>query len=330
MCSIVPHASARPIVSEITFSTAAQESNPATTILGMGVWGAVLAQLLQQRHINPQVWSRHSNLALADVLTNAEVVIVAVAMKGVIGLAETLRNLELKPKIIVSATKGLDPASQQTPSQIWQQTFPNSAIVVLSGPNLSQEIAQGLPAATVVASEDLQAATTVQQLFASENFRVYTNHDRLGTELGGTLKNVIAIAVGVCDGLQLGNNARAALITRALPELLRVGTALGGQAETFYGLSGLGDLLATATSPLSRNYQVGFRLAQGKTLSNILSSIKGTAEGVNTTQVLVQLAAQQNISVPIAQQVYALLEGRVTPQKALAALMERDLKAESH
>jgi glycerol-3-phosphate dehydrogenase (NAD(P)+) len=317
-------------VSEITFSSSIQEHHPTITILGMGVWGSVLMQLLQQQRLTPEVWSRQSDRALAEVLVNAEIMIIAVAMKGVIGLAEALSVLDLKPKIIVSATKGLDPVSQQTPSQIWQQTFPKSAIVVLSGPNLSQEIAQGLPAATVVASEDLQAATTVQQLFASENFRVYTNRDRLGTELGGTLKNVIAIAVGVCDGLQLGNNARAALITRALPELLRVGTALGGQAETFYGLSGLGDLLATATSPLSRNYQVGFQLAQGQSLPDILGSIRGTAEGVNTARVLVQLAAQQNIAVPIAQQVYALLEGKVTPQTALAALMERDLKAESH
>jgi glycerol-3-phosphate dehydrogenase (NAD(P)+) len=330
MCSIVPHPSERPFVSEATFPPAAQEQHSTTTILGMGVWGSVLMQLLQQQHLTPEVWSRQSDRALADVLVNAEIVIIAVAMKGVIELAEALSALDLQPKIIVSATKGLDPVSQQTPSQIWQQTFPKSAIVVLSGPNLSQEIAQGLPAATVVASEDLQAATTVQQLFASENFRVYTNRDRLGTELGGTLKNVIAIAVGVCDGLQLGNNARSALITRALPELLRVGIALGGQAETFYGLSGLGDLLATATSPLSRNYQVGFQLAQGKSLPEILGSIKGTAEGVNTARVLVQLAAKQNIAVPIAQQVYALLEGKVTPQEALAALMERDLKAESH
>lgn len=323
---MVPHTS----VSENAFSLPTAGGPPATAILGMGVWGSVLAQLLQQRGLEPCIWSRHSDRSLVDVLTNTEVVIVAVAMKGVTELAQKLSALAIQPGILVSATKGLEPASQQTASQIWQQTFPNSAIVVLSGPNLSQEIAQGLPAATVVASENLQAAVIVQQLFASENFRVYTNPDRLGTELGGTLKNVIAIAVGVCDGLQLGNNARSALITRALPELLRVGTALGGKAETFYGLSGLGDLLATATSPLSRNYQVGFQLAQGKALPEILSRIKGTAEGVNTTQVLVQLAAQRNIAVPIAQQVYALLEGHITPQAALAALMERDLKAESH
>jgi glycerol-3-phosphate dehydrogenase (NAD(P)+) len=317
-------------MSDILFSSTAAHNTANPVVLGMGVWGSVLVQLLQQRRLNPLCWSRHSDHALDDIVTNAEILIVAIAMAGVTELAQKLRALAVPPRIIVSATKGLEPISQQTPSQIWQKTFPESAIVVLSGPNLSQEIAQGLPAATVVASEDLQAAAIVQQLFASENFRVYTNSDRLGTELGGTLKNVIAIAVGVCDGLRLGNNARAALITRALPELLRVGTALGGKAETFYGLSGLGDLLATATSPLSRNYQVGFQLAQGKELPEILGSIKGTAEGVNTTRVLVQLAARQNIAVPIAQQVSALLEGKVTPQAALAALMERDLKAESH
>jgi glycerol-3-phosphate dehydrogenase (NAD(P)+) len=285
---------------------------------------------LRQRGQFPRLWSRQSDRPLAEIVTDVDILMAAVAMKGVRDLAEQLQALAIRPKMIVSATKGLDPLSQQTPSQIWQQQFPESSIVVLSGPNLSQEIDQGLPAATVAASENLHAATMVQQIFASEIFRVYTNRDRLGTELGGTLKNVIAIAVGVCDGLALGNNARAALITRALPELLRVGTALGGQPETFYGLSGLGDLLATATSPLSRNYQVGFQLAQGKALNDILPILRGTAEGVNTTEVLMKLAEAKGLSVPITQQVYALLHGQITPQNALAALMERDLKAESH
>jgi glycerol-3-phosphate dehydrogenase (NAD(P)+) len=324
MCSILSHEST-------PFETSPSlEVPPSIAILGTGVWGTVLARLLQQQAQCARLWSRRSDRPLADIVMGVDIVIVAVAMKGVGDLAHQLKALGIRPKMIVSATKGLDPISQQTPSQIWQQQFPESAIVVLSGPNLSQEIDQGLPAATVVASEDLQAAVAVQRLFSSECFRVYTNCDRLGTELGGTLKNVIAIAVGVCDGLALGNNARAALITRALPELLRVGTALGGQPETFYGLSGLGDLLATATSPLSRNYQVGFQLAQGKALHHILPTLRGTAEGVNTTEVLMKLAKAKGLSVPITQQVYALLHGQITPQNALAALMERDLKAESH
>ena len=230
--------------------------------------------------------------------------------------------------ILVTATKGLDPLTTHTPSQIWQESFPAYPIVVLSGPNLSKEIQKGMPAATVVASKDLKAAETVQEIFASDTFRVYVNEDPLGTELGGTLKNIMAIAAGVCDGMQLGTNAKAALLTRALPEMIRVGTHLGASTETFFGLSGLGDLLATCDSPLSRNYQVGYGLAAGKTLEQILSELEGTAEGVNTTKVLVDLANQQTISVPISRQVYRLLQGKSTPLESVQALMERDLKAE--
>ncbi len=299
------------------------------TILGSGVWGSALAKLARINGHEVNVWSRRGDLSLEAAVQSAEVVLVAVSMKGVLELSERLLPMTMSPtSILVSATKGLDPKTLRTPSQIWQDTFPEHPIAVLSGPNLSVEIDRGLPSATVVASENEDAAHYVQHLFASESFRVYTNPDRLGTELGGTLKNVVAIAVGVCDGLQLGQNARAALITRALPEMIRVGTALGGEIDTFYGLSGLGDLLATCTSPLSRNYQVGFQLAQGKTLDEILTHLKGTAEGVNTTNVLVRLADQKHIPVPIARQVYHLLNGDSTPQEAVEALMERRLKPE--
>ncbi|HEY9805817.1 MAG TPA: NAD(P)H-dependent glycerol-3-phosphate dehydrogenase, partial [Candidatus Obscuribacterales bacterium] len=159
-------------------------------------------------------------------------------------------------------------------------------------------------------------------------FRVYTNPDPLGVELGGTLKNIIAIAVGACDGLQLGTNAKAALVTRGLTEIIRIGTHWGAKTETFYGLSGLGDLLATCNSALSRNYRVGYGLAQGQTLSEVLATLEGTAEGINTTQVLIQVARQHNISVPISYQVYCLLQGEITPQQATQALMLRDIKPE--
>jgi glycerol-3-phosphate dehydrogenase (NAD(P)+) len=174
----------------------------------------------------------------------------------------------------------------------------------------------------------MEAAKQLQMVFSSPSFRVYTNSDPLGVELGGTLKNVMAIAAGVCDGLQLGTNAKAALLTRGLAEMIRVGTHWGAQTETFYGLSGLGDLLATCNSPLSRNYQVGYQLGLGKSLSEILANLEGTAEGVNTTQVLIQRAKAQNISVPISYQVYKLLEGEITPKAAVEALMLRDVKPE--
>jgi glycerol-3-phosphate dehydrogenase (NAD(P)+) len=250
-------------------------------------------------------------------------------MSGVGSVVTQLKSLSVSPDLIfITATKGLDSTTAHTPSQIWQAAFPSNPVVVLSGPNLSKEIQQGLPAASVVASTDAKAAMVVQKAFSSPNFRVYTNPDPLGVELGGTLKNVMAIASGTCDGLQLGTNAKAALLTRGLAEIIRVGTDWGAKAETFYGLSGLGDLLATCNSSLSRNYQVGYQLAQGKMLSEILAQLEGTAEGVNTTFVLVERANRQGVSVPITYQVYRLLKGEITPKAAVEALMLRDTKPE--
>lgn len=150
----------------------------------------------------------------------------------------------------------------------------------------------------------------------------------MGTELGGTIKNVMAIAAGVCDGMNLGTNAKAALLTRALPEMMRIGTHLGASAETFFGLSGLGDLIATCDSPLSRNYQVGYGLGRGQTLTQVLADMTGTAEGVNTTRAIVKIADSEAIAAPIAQQVQQLLQGKITPQAAIHALMARELKLE--
>jgi glycerol-3-phosphate dehydrogenase (NAD(P)+) len=222
----------------------------------------------------------------------------------------------------------LDSETTKTPSQIWQAAFPHNPVVVLSGPNLSKEIQQQLPAATVVASKNTSAAEIIRDLFASDTFRVYDNEDPIGTELGGTLKNVMAIASGVCDGMKLGTNAKAALLTRALPEMIRIGTHLGASGETFFGLSGLGDLIATCDSPLSRNYQVGYGLAEGKTLDKILEELEGTAEGVNTTNVLIKIADRECIPVPISRQVHRLLRGKIATEDAVKALMERELKAE--
>jgi glycerol-3-phosphate dehydrogenase (NAD(P)+) len=304
-------------------------------VIGAGAWGTTLAALLRENGHTVSLWSRHTGDRLEPVIAHADVLLSTVSMKGVRSVVAQLQASELPPQtVLVTATKGLDPESGSfvqlplLPSQIWQVAFPQHSVTVLSGPNLSKEIAQGLPAATVVASPEAIAAEQVQAVFSSSRFRVYTNPDPLGVELGGALKNVIAIAVGACDGLQLGTNAKSALVTRGLAEMLRVGQYWGAQAETFYGLSGLGDLLATCNSPLSRNYQVGYGLAQGKSLATVLAQLEGTAEGVNTTQVLVQLAKQQGISMPISEQVYRLLQGEITPQVAVDALMLRDSKPE--
>lgn len=299
------------------------------TILGAGAWGSTLAKLASNNALEVRLWSRRSASSLAEVLASARIVVSAVSMSGVVATASQVREIGLpREAIVVTATKGLDPKTTRTPSQIWRSHFRENPIAVLSGPNLSKEIEQELPAATVVASTEMAAARAVQAVFASGRFRVYTSSDPIGTELGGTLKNPIAIAAGACDGMQLGTNAKSALLTRALTEIIRIGTHLGGQKETFFGLSGLGDLLTTCNSPLSRNYRVGYGLARGKTLEEILNELQGTAEGVNTTNVLIEIARREQIPVPISWQVYLLLNNKITPQQAVEALMERDLKPE--
>ncbi|MEL6813801.1 MAG: NAD(P)H-dependent glycerol-3-phosphate dehydrogenase [Cyanobacteria bacterium J06598_3] len=309
----------------------ASENALNLTVLGAGAWGSALARLVQSNGHVVKVWSRRNGLTLADAVAEADVILSAISMKGVGDIAQQLQQLPIPARtILVTATKGLDPDTTQTPSQIFTAMFPAHSVAVLSGPNLSQEIDQGLPAATVLASVDHTAAQTVQRLFSSEQFRVYTSSDPMGAELGGTLKNVVAIAVGVCDGLRLGTNAKSALITRALPEVIRIGMRLGAsEVETFYGLSGLGDMLATCSSSLSRNYRVGYGLAQGKALAQILEELGGTAEGVNTAHVLMAIANREGIAAPISREVDRLLQGRITPQQAVEALMERELKPEA-
>jgi glycerol-3-phosphate dehydrogenase (NAD(P)+) len=300
------------------------------TVIGAGAWGRTLAQLAAENGHETTLWSRRSDITLAAAIAPADVVLSAISMKGVGEVAAQIPGLNPEV-IIVSATKGLDPTTAGLPllpSQLWQAAFPTQPIVVLSGPNLATEIQQGLPAATVAASDNLKAATTIQTVFSSQRFRVYTNADRLGVELCGALKNVIAIAVGTCDGLNLGTNAKSALITRGLAEMIRLGQYWGIDPGTFYGLAGMGDLLATCSSALSRNYQVGYALAQGQAIAQILTDLQGTAEGINTTHVLLQLAAQQNIELPIAQQVGQLLQQQTTPAIAMQTLMEREQKAE--
>ena len=309
------------------------------TMIGGGAWGSTLAELIQENDNEVTQWSRRSALSLKDALTDSELWVCAVSMKGVRDVVEQIQQLNLPQSrshlSIVSATKGLEASPQSSleqlpkrPSEIWQNAFPTAAITVLSGPNLSKEIQERRPAATVVASHNDKAAQQVQALFNSQRFRVYTNADPTGVELAGALKNVIAIATGACDGLKLGTNAQSALITRGLAEMIRIAGYWGAKADTLYGLAGMGDLMATCSSPLSRNYQVGYRLAQGETIDQVLATLEGTAEGINTCMVLIELATHASIDLPITQQVSHLLQGQVTPMDALNILMSRVSKPE--
>ncbi|MGQ9865066.1 MAG: NAD(P)H-dependent glycerol-3-phosphate dehydrogenase [Pseudanabaenaceae cyanobacterium] len=292
-------------------------------VLGQGIWGQTLARLVQRNGHRAIALSCREPLPPQP----ADLLISAVAVAGVPTAIERLRDWPAIP--LITATKGLDARTEQTPSQLWQGAFPDRPLAVLSGPNLATEINQGLPAAAVVASHHRPLAEQVQTLLASRQFRVYTNDDPLGVELGGTLKNAIALAVGVCDGLSLGSNARAALVTRGMAEMVRIAVEFGARPETLWGLAGLGDLLATCTSPLSRNYQVGQRLAQGLSLSEALATVAGTAEGVNTVAVLQRWGQHRGISLPICTCTHRLLQGEIQPQQAVAELMDRELKPES-
>jgi glycerol-3-phosphate dehydrogenase (NAD(P)+) len=300
------------------------------TVLGSGAWGSALASLARRNDQMVTMWSRSSGMSLADAVASADIILSAISMKGVRSVANQLKELNLpSSQIIITATKGLEPETNLTPSQIWQSILPKNPIVVLSGPNLSKEIEQGLPATTVMASRNELAAQTAQNAFASDKFRVYINHDPIGTELGGTLKNVMAIAAGICDGLELGVNAKSALIARSLPEMIRIGQLWDASPETFVGLSGLGDLLATCSGALSRNYRVGFGLAQGHSLDQVIEDLKSTAEGVNTTRVLAELARKEGLDLPISRHVYRVIQGEITPVEAVDSLMGRTPEPEN-
>lgn len=298
------------------------------SILGAGAWGKALQKLALVNGHTVKLWTRNAP-TLPEIVGNCDLLVSALPMSAVREVAQMMHTLSIEPQVVfLSTTKGLDVQSGLTPCQIWQTYLPHQSLAVMSGPNLSQEIMAGLPSATVVASRDLASAELVQTIFASHYFRVYTNPDPIGVELGGTLKNVIAIAVGACDGLKLGDNAKAALITRSLAEIIRIASHWGAKPETFWGLSGLGDLLATCNSPLSRNYRLGLALAQGQTLAQAIASIGSTIEGINTTKALIQIADREHIYLPVCRYVYQLLEGQITPTQALAGLMARDLKPE--
>ncbi|HZP84899.1 MAG TPA: NAD(P)H-dependent glycerol-3-phosphate dehydrogenase [Chthonomonadaceae bacterium] len=329
-------------------------------VLGAGSWGTALAALLAKNGHAVRLWARDPALAralreasenvrylpgiplpqavtptadLAAALTGAEVVVFAVPSGAMRQVAQEAA-LHLAPDALpVSAAKGLEERSGLRMSQVLAQAIPGTEtrLVALSGPNLAVEVARGIPTASVAASTNPEAARAVQRLFTgqpSPTFRVYTGRDVVGVELGGAIKNVIAIGAGVCDGLGYGDNSKAALMTRGLTEILRLGVAQGAAAATFLGLSGVGDLIATGASRLSRNYRVGYALGQGRALPDILAELGQVAEGVPTTHVVCALAARSQVEMPLCGALYALLfEQRAAPD-VIRELMLRPLKEE--
>jgi len=330
----------------------------AAAVLGAGAWGTALAKALADKGMPVELWTRrgehaallnatrenqrylpgaklppnlHATSDLGRALTDAELVVIAVPSHALRGVIVDARPLFPKDVPIVSATKGIENESLMLMGEVLADVLGEEVtprLVYLSGPSFAQEVAQGLPTAAVVASTNTDVAKHVQRLFASDRLRMYTSDDPIGVEVGGAMKNVIAIAAGACDGLGYGHNARAALITRGLAEIGRLAVAKGGNRMTLAGLAGLGDLVLTCTGALSRNRTVGYEMGKGRKLEDVLASLGHVAEGVKTTKSAHQLAQKLGVEMPITRAVHAALYDGKSPQEAVVELMTRDLRAE--
>lgn len=325
------------------------------SIIGAGGWGTALAQLLSHHHLPVTIWSheteqsveintRHTNNRFLPGVTLAQNVRatddMAVAAQGDLivvvppsvflqSVAENLGQAGVRPGVpLVCCTKGLEHHTGRLMTQVLSAVFPDNPVAALSGPNHAEEVARGTPAAAVIAAENHELAKDLQKFFCAGNFRAYSSDDVAGVELGGALKNIYAIAAGISDGLGLGDNAKAALVTRSLAELVRLGTKLGGQRETFHGLSGLGDLIVTCFSVHSRNRGVGERLARGESLADIQKSMVMVAEGVPTARSAHEEARKHGVDTPLLDTVHAVLFEGLSPRDGLLRLLAREPKPE--
>ena len=326
----------------------------STTILGAGGWGTALAlawakdgrkivlwghnvQRIEQLRENRENVDYLPGFKLPDnvKVTNdasdcarSSLVVFVVPSTAFRVIAEQFRKIIDSNAILLSCTKGIEHGTGMRMSQILAENFPDNRIAVLSGPNLAVEVARNLPTATVLGCVDNGCAVSLQGFLGSPRFRIYTTDEVVGAELGGALKNVFALSAGVSDGLGLGDNAKAALVTRCLAELLRLGTVMGGNARTFYGLSGVGDLIATCFSPHSRNRKVGERLGRGESLGQITSAMQMVAEGIPTTKSAHECARRFDVDTPIIDQMHAILYDAKSPAQALTDLLHREQKPE--
>jgi glycerol-3-phosphate dehydrogenase (NAD(P)+) len=324
-------------------------------VLGAGSWGTALAVHCARVGHDVRLWGRDAALideiaatrqnarylpsiaidgvqptaALERALADAPVVIAAVPSHGMRGVLRAAAPFIGGDAVVVSATKGLETETLARMSQVMGEEMPGRSIAVLSGPSFALEVARGLPTAVVIASSDPAAAARVQEKLKGPMLRLYASDDVTGVEFGGALKNVIAIAAGVVEGLGIGHNAMAALITRGLVEMSRLACAEGSRRETLAGLSGLGDLVLTCTGDLSRNRRVGIELGRGRSLPEILSQTRMVAEGVRTTGAALALGARHGVELPLAAQMSAVLEGRASARDAVEALMLRPQRPES-
>lgn len=327
-------------------------------VIGAGSWGTTLADLLAKKGHDVILWAYEADLvkemettrvnstflpditlsprlrftnSLQEAVSGKELVLFVSPTQVVRGVVKGALPFLAEHTLLVNAAKGVELGTLMTISQICAELLPPRLFAnfcVLSGPSFAREVALEMPTAVVAASPVIEVARRVQEVFSTPCFRVYTNSDMVGVELGGSIKNVIAIAAGISDGLGLGYNPRAALITRGLAEMARLGLAMGAQSSTFAGLAGMGDLVLTCTGDLSRNRTVGMQLGEGKKLAEILGGMRAVAEGVKTAESAYRLAQRLGVDMPITEQVYRVLYEDKPPRQAVLDLMTRDLKAE--
>ncbi|GJL54431.1 MAG: glycerol-3-phosphate dehydrogenase [NAD(P)+] [Nitrospirales bacterium] len=329
------------------------------SVIGAGSWGTALARLLARKGYTVRLWAHEQEVAesihtthcntlylpdfllpdslsatasLAEAVRETDLLLLAVPSHAMHTILEQLHPHLTKPLPITIATKGIEEHSLSLMSNIVEHVLPHPwhpFVTILSGPSFAREVCQEKPTTILLAGHTGDLVTQLQQVFLTPQFRVYAGHDMIGAQIGGALKNVMAIASGIVDGLELGFNTRAALITRGLAEMIRLGIAMGADVSTLYGLSGLGDLVLTCTGSLSRNYTVGLQLGQGLSLDDILSHTSTVAEGIRTTRAAAGLAQRHNIEMPIVDGVYHVLFTQMDPRQAVANLMTRAAKVES-
>lgn len=324
-------------------------------VLGAGSWGTTLADLLARKGEDVCLWAYEADVVAsindahrndlflpdaplapalratgnaAEAVAGAELIVSVAPSHALRSVLRLVRGAVAPGTIVASATKGLEMDTLALMSDVVTEELPEARMAVLSGPSFAREVYQGRPTAVVASSADPLVAAAVQSAFATPRFRVYSNSDVIGVELGGALKNVIAIAAGVLDGLDLGSNARAALLTRGLAEITRLGEARGADPLTFAGLAGMGDLILTATGDLSRNRQLGIALARGESFEAYRARHRSVAEGANASRAATQLGKRLGVDLPIATEVAAILFDGQPPAEAITKLMERTLKPE--
>ncbi|UCH12264.1 MAG: NAD(P)-dependent glycerol-3-phosphate dehydrogenase [Candidatus Omnitrophota bacterium] len=329
--------------------------NTKIAVLGDGGWGTTLSILLFKKGYKVSLWSAfpdytqtlrrtrenikflpqfkipeavHITDDIKEAIDGAEIVVVAIPSQFVRKVLQNLKDVDLSQRIMLSVVKGVEKKTLKRVSEIIKEEINTNKICILSGPTIALEVAKEIPASAVVASEDINLAKQMQDVFMTERFRIYTSTDVIGVELGGSLKNIIAIAAGISDGLGFGTNAKAALFTRGLVEIKRLGIAIGAKEETFNGLSGIGDLMTTCISPYSRNRYVGEEIAKGRKLTEIVQKMEQIAEGIHTTESACELAKRYNVEMPITEQVYKVLFENKNALEAVIALMTRAKKAE--